>query len=336
MKSTPPLDASILRFPPSRGGFRPKLLLYGAIALLLLIGVNSTYYTVPPESEAVLQRFGRYSGMANPGLHFKLPFGIDEATIVPVRRMMKLEFGFGSPIYTNPYQRGEEPEKERDMVTGDLNAAEVEWVVQYSIADPVQYLFHVRNPGETLRDIGESAMCEVLGDRTIDEVLTTGRLEIELAALERLRQVNDQLKFGIRIEQIQLKDIYPPRPVQASFDDVTRAKQEREQMINEANGEYNRIIPRARGLADQLVSSAEGYAVKRVNQAQGDVARFNELLIQYDKAPAITKQRLYLETMQEVLPKLGDKVIIDEDAKQFLPLMNLNPASHPAITAPKK
>lgn len=335
MITNSPLDASILNF-PKRGGFKFKFLLYGITALFVLLGINSTYYTVPPESEAVLQRFGRYTETVKPGLHFKLPFGIDEATIVPVRRMMKLEFGFFSPNYTNPYQRGEEPEKERDMVTGDLNAAEVEWVVQYIISDPVQYLFHVRNPGETLRDIGESAMCEVLGDRTIDEVLTTGRLEIEMAALQRLGQINDQLKFGIRIEQIQLKDIYPPRPVQASFDDVTRAKQEREQMINEANGEYNRIIPRARGLADQVISGAEGYAVKRINQAQGDVARFNELLVQYDKAPAITKQRLYLETMQEILPKLGSKIILDEDAKQFLPLMNLNQAGQQPASATKK
>lgn len=313
-----------------------KILRYVAglfVLILVLTGVSSSFYTVSPESEAVVQRFGKFMAIEPPGLHFKIPFGVDTATLVPVRRQLKQEFGFATPGATNPDQSGDEPERERDMVTGDLNAANVEWIVQYTISDSRKYLFNVREPGATMRDLTESVMCEVIGDRTVDEVLTIGRTEIETEALMRLQKILATLDMGIRADQIQLKNVHPPGPVQRSFDDVNRAQQEREQMINEANGQYNQIIPKAKGLADQRISGAEGYAVQRVNEAEGDVARFKELLVQYDKAPAITKQRLYLETMNEVLPQLGSKVVLDEDAKQFLPLMNLNPG---AVVAPAK
>jgi membrane protease subunit HflK len=298
-------------------------LIFAPLAIFLLIGLFSAYYTVSPESEAVVQRFGKFQEIAKPGLHFKLPYGIDSATIVPVRRQLKLEFGFGTLGATNPDQASDEPDLERDMVTGDLNAAQVEWIVQYSISSPEKYLFKVRKPGSTLRDLTESVMCEVIGDRTVDEVLTIGRAEIAFESLKRLKAVLVTLDMGVTAEQIQLKNVHPPAPVQRSFDEVNRAQQEREQLINEANGDYNRVIPKAKGLADQRISGAEGFAIQRINEAEGDVARFKQLLIQYDKAPAITKQRLYLETMNEVLPKLGSKIIIDEDARQFLPLMNL-------------
>jgi membrane protease subunit HflK len=304
--------------------FVPRWLILAPLAIVLIYGILSTFYTISPESVAVVQRFGKYQQTAEPGLHFKLPYGIDAAIIVPVRRQLKLEFGFGTTGSTNPDQVGDEPDKERDMVTGDLNAANVEWIVQYSITDPKQYLFRVRNPGATLRDLTESVMCEVIGDRTVDEVLTIGRTEIEVQSLNRLKEVLKHIDMGISAEQIQLINVHPPGPVQRSFDEVNKAQQDRETVINEANGEYNRIIPRAKGLAEQRISGAEGFAVQRINQAEGDVVRFKELLAQYDKAPAITKQRLYLETMNEVLPKLGPKIILDEDARQFLPLMNLN------------
>jgi membrane protease subunit HflK len=302
----------------------PRLLLIAPLVVLLVLGALSSFFTVSPESVAVVQRFGKYTYTAPPGLHFKLPYGVDTATIVPVRRQLKLEFGFGTPGSTNPDQVGLQPEKERDMVTGDLNAANVEWIVQYSISDPKQYLFRVRNPGSTMRDLTESVMCQVIGDRTVDEVLTIGRTEIEVESLKRLTEVLKVLDMGVSAEQIQLINVHPPGPVQRSFDEVNKAQQDRETVINEANGEYNRVIPKAKGLAEQRISGAEGFAVQRVNQAEGDVVRFKELLAQYDKAPAITKQRLYLETMNEVLPKLGPKIILDEDAQQFLPLMNLN------------
>ena len=317
----PPLNT--VSFLPPNMNFSPKWIVAAPVALLALIALFTSYYTVSPESEAVVQRFGRFQGISAPGLHFKLPFGIDTATIVPVRRQLKLEFGFTNPGATSLDQISTTPELERDMVTGDLNAAQVEWIVQYSISSPQAYLFEVRNPGLTLRDLSESVMSEVIGDRTVDEVLTIGRTEIETETLLQLKILLESLNMGVTAEQIQLKNVNPPGPVQRSFDEVNRAQQEREQMINEANGEYNKVIPRAKGMADQRISGAEGFAVQRVNEAEGDVARFKELLTQYDKAPAITKQRLYLETMNEVLPKMGSKIIIDEDAKQFLPLMNL-------------
>jgi membrane protease subunit HflK len=303
--------------------FSPKWLLIAPGAILLLIGVFTSYYTVSPESEAVVQRFGKLQYTAKPGLHFKIPFGVDTAIIVPVGRQLKLEFGFGTPGSTNPDQSSDEADLERDMVTGDLNAAQVEWIVQYNISSPEKYLFNFRNPGSTLRDLTESVMCEVIGDRTVDEVLTIGRTEIALESLKRLKAILVTLDMGVTAEQIQLKNVHPPAPVQRSFDEVNRAQQEREQLINEANGDYNRVIPKAKGLAEQRISGAEGFAVQRINEAEGDVTRFSQLLLQYDKAPTITKQRLYLETMNEVLPKLGSKIIIDEDAKQFLPLLNL-------------
>ncbi len=319
----PPHSSNTITFKPPQLNFSPKVFLILPVVIFLLVGIFTTYYTVSPESEAVVQRFGKFQYTAKPGLHFKLPYGIDSATIVPVGRQLKLEFGFGTPGSTNPDQSSDEADLERDMVTGDLNAAQVEWIVQYGISSPEKYLFRFRNPGPTLRDLTESVMCEVIGDRTVDEVLTTGRTEIALESLKRLKALLVTLDMGITAEQIQLKNVHPPAPVQRSFDEVNRAQQEREQLINEANGDYNRVIPKAKGLADQRISGAEGFAVQRINEAEGDVARFSQLLLQYDKAPAITKQRLYLETMNEVLPKLGQKIIIDEDAKQFLPLLNL-------------
>lgn len=318
----PPLDSNF-PFPRPTIGFSPKWIIAIPVVVLAIVGLFSSYFTVSPESEAIVQRFGQFKEIAAPGLHFKLPFGIDTATIVPVRRQLKLEFGFSTDFATNPDQASQAPDLERDMVTGDLNAAQVEWILQYSISSPRDYLFRVRDPGSTLRDLTESVMCEVIGDRTVDEVLTIGRTEIETEALLRLKAILQKINMGVTAEQIQLKNVHPPAPVQRSFDEVNRAQQEREQLINEANGQYNQVIPRAKGLADQRISGAEGFAVQRINEAEGDVARFKELLVQYDKAPAITKQRLYLETMNEVLPKLGSKIIIDEDAKQFLPLMNL-------------
>lgn len=324
------------RLPKPRFGVLLRIALAIPLVILLLVGVFSSFFTVSPEAVAVVQRFGKFTHVAEPGLHFKIPFGVDTATIVPIRRQLKLEFGFSTSGATNPDQTSEKPELERDMVTGDLNAAQVEWIVQYGISSPQQFLFHVKDPGPTLRDLTESVMREVIGDRTVDEVLTIGRTEIESEALLRLQKLVENIGMGLRVEQIQLKNVNPPGPVRHSFDEVNRAQQEREQMINEAKGEYNRVIPKAKGLAEQRVSGAEGFAVRRINEAQGDVTRFQQLLLQYDKAPAVTKQRLYLETMNEVLPRLGGKIILDEDAKQFLPLMNLNQGIGTAPAVPKR
>ena len=196
-------------------------------------------------------------------------------------------------------------------------------MVQYEISDPEAYLFNMREPAATLRDLAESVMREVVGDRTVDEVLTIGRQGIETDSMSRLTALVQELSMGLKVQQVQLKNVHPPTPVQSSFDEVNRAQQEREQMINQANGEYNKVVPRASGEAQKLLSEAEGYAVRRVNEAEGDVARFRALLTQYDKAPAVTRQRLYLESMADLIPRLGGKIILDSSAPQFLPLMNL-------------
>jgi len=296
----------------------------GLLVLVILWVLLSCYSSVPAESVGVLLRFGRFQDLVQPGLRFKLPLGIDQLVLVPVQRQLKLEFGFATRGATNPDQPTSEPEAEESMVTGDLNMALVEWVVQYRIDDAKQFLFHVRSAGQTLRDASESAMREVVGDRTVDEVLTIGRQEIENETLLRLKELSKQYGLGLSIMQVQLRDVHPPRNVQASFNEVNQAQQEKEQMINVANGEYNKAVPRARGEAEQKIRGAEGYALGRVNQAQGDADRFDALLAEYLKAPEVTRERIFLETMTEILPQFEKKVIIDESANQLLPLLNLD------------
>jgi len=297
----------------------------GALLIVLLIVVLLTFsYTVGAESEGVVLRFGKFFKTVEPGLHFKLPLGIDAVTVLPIRRQLKLEFGFSTAGYTNPLQVGQDPEEEKSMVTGDLNAALVEWVVQYRIEDPRQYLFDVRNPEGTLRDLSEAAMREVIGDRTVDELITIGRQDIEIEALARMQELSKRYQLGIRVDQVQLKNVNPPSQVQASFNEVNKAQQDRENAINVANGEYNKVIPKAKGEADQTIRGAEGYRFKRVNEAEGDVAAFSAVLQQYVKAPEITRTRLYLETMSEILPQTGQKIVVDESMRQLLPILPLS------------
>jgi modulator of FtsH protease HflK len=297
-----------------------------AIALVLLWAFFSCYTAVPADSVGVLTRFGKYVGILEPGLRFRLPFGVDRVQLVEIQRQMKLEFGFGTRGGSNPYQESPEPEEEASMVTGDLNMASVEWVVQFRIDDARAWVFNVFDPQMTLRDASESVMREVIGDRTVDEVLTVGRQEIEDQCLLRLKELSKRYDLGAGIMQVQLKNVHPPVPVQASFNAVNQAQQEREQQINLANGEYNKAVPRARGLAAQKISEAEGYALQRVNEARGDADKFSAVFQEYAKAPEITRQRLYFETMKIVLPNLERKIILDDKATGVLPLLNLQPS----------
>jgi membrane protease subunit HflK len=307
---------------PSGGGQ------YGIFSMLILLliglGLWTSYYTVPSDSVAVVQRFGQYLKEVPPGLHFKLPLGVDYASIVPVKRQLKQEFGFSTPGASDPYQSPRDGHRETEMVTGDLNAALVEWVVQYRISDPVKYLFEVREPSATLRYVSESVMREVVGDRTVDEVITIGRQEIEIEALTKMQALTSKYAMGISIDQVQLKNINPPAPVQASFNEVNQAQQEKEKLINEARRDYNKIIPLAEGEKDQRIREADGYRLKRINEAEGDVARFTALLTEYSKAPQVTRRRIYIETMQDVLPGIRSKIIIDQKAQGILPLLNLD------------
>ncbi|MDQ3622893.1 MAG: FtsH protease activity modulator HflK [Verrucomicrobiota bacterium] len=311
-------------FPPF---FRSGLLPVAIVGLLLLILLWTGIYTIPVESVGVVQRLGKYYATVEPGLRFKIPYGIDRVTIVPVRRQLKMEFGFATRGATDEYQVSEEPDDEKLMVTGDLNTALVEWIVQYRVSNPRQFLFAVRNPKTTLRDAAESIMREVVGDRTVDEVITIGRQDMESECLSNLQTLVNRYEMGLGIDQVQLKNVNPPRQVQASFDEVNQAQQEKQRAINVANGEYNKAVPRARGNAERLLSEATGYATKRVNEATGDVARFQTIFAQYQRAPEVTKQRLYLETMVEVIPKLGRKIILDQGGQQALPLLQLQTAT---------
>ena len=293
------------------------------LVIVLLTGLNMSFYTIPAESEGIVLRFGEYIDKVPSGLHAKLPFGIDVVIEVPTQRQQKLEFGFATPGFTNPDQTGDDPALEKSMVTGDLNSALVEWIVQYRITDPEKYLFDVRDPGITLRDISEAVMREVVGDRTVDEIITIGRQEIEDSVLTRTRELADRYNLGVTINQVQLKNVNPPVPVQSSFNEVNRAQQDRENVINIANGEYNKAVPRARGEADQKIRAAEGYRFKRINEAEGDVAAFNQVLEQYLKAPDVTRARIYLETLGDVLPQARQQIIVDDTVQQIMPMLPL-------------
>jgi modulator of FtsH protease HflK len=311
------------------GRGRRRVPIYIVLALIAL-GAWTSYYTVPSDSVAILQRFGRYNKEVPPGLHFKLPLGIDRATIVPVKRQLKQEFGFTTPKAQNPYQGPrngrQNTRRETEMVTGDLNAALVEWVVQYRISDPVKFLFEVREPSATLRYVSESVMREVVGDRTVDEVITIGRQEIETEALTKMQGLSTKYAMGLSIDQVQLKNINPPLPVQESFNEVNQAQQEKEKLINEARRDYNKVIPLAEGEKDQRIREADGYRLKRINEAEGDAARFSALLAEYIKAPEVTRRRIYIETLQDVLPGIGAKIIVDQQTHGILPLLNLDGA----------
>lgn len=291
------------------------------LGVTVLAGVTTSVYTIPAESEGIVLRFGKFIDKVPSGLHTKLPFGVDDVITVPTQRQQKLEFGFATPGFTNPDQISDSPALEKSMVTGDLNSALVEWIVQYRITDPEKYLFDVRNPGQTLRDISEAVMREVVGDRTVDEIITIGRQEIEETALLRTRELAERYRLGVSINQVQLKNVNPPEPVQPSFNEVNRAQQDRENAINLANGEYNKAVPRARGEADQKIRAAEGYRFKRINESEGDVAAFNQVLKEYLKAPDVTRTRIYLETLGDVLPQARQQIIVDDTIQQILPML---------------
>ncbi|MBX2837520.1 MAG: FtsH protease activity modulator HflK [Gammaproteobacteria bacterium] len=308
----------------------PFAKLFGSLGILGLLffawSVFTAMYTVPSDSLGLVQRFGKHTKQVDPGLHFKWPWGVDQVIVVPVKRQLKLEFGFATPGATNQAQARSDIQGQSQMVTGDLNAALVEWVVQYRIAEPVKYLFDVRNPGETLRDVSESVMREVVGDRTVDEVITIGRQEIENEALVKMQELTGKYSMGVSIDQVQLKNINPPQPVQESFNEVNQAQQEKERLINEARREYNSVVPLAEGEKDQRIRAADGYSLKRINEAEGDVSRFNAVLAEYLKAPEVTQRRIYIETLQDVLPQLDSKIIVDDQSQQILPLMHLDSA----------
>jgi len=302
----------------------PKIVITAIAVLVGVVLLLDSFYQVQPEEVGVIRRFGAYlAPPTGPGLHFKLPL-VDNVVKVPVQRQLKQEFGFQTitPGIRTIYS-AQDFEDQSLMLTGDLNVAVVEWIVQYRVSDPYLYLFRVRNVENTFRDMTEAVMRQVIGDRTVTEVLTVGRQEIESTVQVLLQAMCNEYETGITIDQVVLQDVNPPDPVKPSWDQVNQAQQQRDRLINEAQGEYNRVIPRAQGEALQTILQAEGYSLDRVNRAEGDASRFKALYAAYRLAPTVTRRRMYLETMAKVLPKMGGKLFIDSDAQGVMPLLPL-------------
>ena len=332
-------DNSSNNFPPLKFG---PWIVPAVILLLVLTAAGTLLYEVGPDELGVVQRFGRYVRTTDPGLHLKFPFGIETAKNIKVTHVFKEEFGFRTvssgvrTVYSGKDGVRRDPRsgafrptgnsflEESMMLTGDLNVAVVEWIVQYTIKDPVKYAFRVRDMRETIRNMSEAMMRLVVGDHTINQVLTEGREQIRIEMAEKLQVVLDSYGAGIDVQNVILQDVTPPDPVKPSFNEVNEARQEKEKMVNQAWEEYNRIIPKAKGQADQKLREAEGYALERINKAQGDTKRFELTLAEYQKAPEVTKKRFYLEMTQEVMPLLKDKIVMDSSQQGILPMLNLN------------
>jgi membrane protease subunit HflK len=292
---------------------------------LLLTALRSVIYSIGPDEVGVIQRFGKYIGLSSPGLHAKLPLGIDRVTPIKVEKVFKEEFGFKTiePGVRSRYARGNYQD-ESLMLTGDLNILDVRWIVQFKVKDPVKLIFATRNPLDNIRDISEVVMRRFVGDYSVDEVLTNKREEIDDLAQQEIQRILDSYNVGVQIVTIKLLDVNPAETVKPAFNEVNEAKQEKEKMINQAWEAYNKVIPKARGTAEKTIREAEGYAIDKVNRAKGESERFLATLKEYEKAPEITKKRLYLETLTQVLPKAKEKYIIDPKQTSILPLLDIS------------
>ncbi len=305
----------------------PKFPIKNGITLLILAILASflwnSWFTVEPEEVGVVLRFGKYVREAAPGLNFKMPDPIEKVIKVPVQRQLKEEFGFRTlkPGVNTYYKRNYKGESL--MLTGDLNVAVVEWSTQYRVRDPYLFLFKVKDIRTTFRDMNEAIMREVIGDRSVDYILTVGRQEIAEQVKVKLQDLCNQYETGIAVDQIVLQNVTPPDPVKPSFNEVNQAQQEKEKMINEALAEYNRVIPRAKGEAMKTIQQAKGYAADRINRAKGDAAFFEQLLEAYKRSPDVTRKRIYLETMEKIYPRVNRKYIFEKDLRTLLPLLSL-------------
>jgi membrane protease subunit HflK len=299
-----------------------KLIVVAVVVLIILFG---SFYTIRPEEMGVILRLGKFVRTTDPGLHLKIPLGIEQLTKVPVQRQLKEEFGFRTieaGIRTQ-YRVTSDAVREAVMLTGDLNVVVVEWIVQYKIKNAYNYLFKVRSPKETFRYMNEAVVRKVVGDNSVDEVITVGRARIANEAKEELQKLCDIYEIGIDVNQLIFQDVNPPDPVKPSFNEVNESLQEKEKKINEAWSDYNQEIPKAKGEAEQTIRAAEGYATERVNNSKGDANRFVAIYREYSRAPLVTRKRLYLEAIKEILPKISKKIIFDEQQKNILPLLNL-------------
>lgn len=293
------------------------------IGIVVIVGAFSSFFTVKANEEAVILRFGKYVETVGPGLHLKLPFGVDKVLRAEVKRIYNEEFGFrtigtGSFDYTSPAVQAESL-----MLTGDLNCANVHWVIRYKIGNLKDYLFNARDVKDAIRGVSQAVMRQLAGDRSIDEVLTIGRTEIEDATRAAVKELLDKFGCGIDVQAVLLKGVNPPAPVKDAFDAVNQAVQLRDKIINEAEGQKNKLLPAAEGKKNQAIKEAEGYRVKRINQATGDTKAFLVVYEEYKKAEDVTRRRLYLETMAKILSKCEKLYIIDEEQKGILPMLRL-------------
>jgi membrane protease subunit HflK len=295
------------------------------VAILVGFFTLTSFYSVDQGEVGVIRRFGKYYKTTQPGLHWKLPFNIDKLDKVRIERVFKEEFGFrtADPSVNTRYSP-QSYDEEALMLTGDLNVLDVSWIVHFKIKDPVQLLFNVRNPRETVRDIAEAAMRQVIGDYSVNEAITMRKNEINQAVKVMLQKVLDNYKSGIQIDKIELQEVLPPSVVKASFNEVNEAEQEREKVINQSWEAYNKVIPQARGQAEKTIREAEGYALARVAKAQGDAAKFLDTWNAYKDAKEVTKRRLYLETVEEIIPRAGKIYVFEPEANNILPLLNLS------------
>lgn len=292
--------------------------------ILVLIILYSCFYQIGPGEAGIIQRFGKHVRTTYAGLHAKFPVGIEKLTKVNIEHVYKEEFGYRTKKagVTTEYEASKFQE-ESLMLTGDLNCAEVEWIVQYKIAEPAKYLFKVREPEYTLRDLSEAVTRQVVGDHTVTEVLTIGREQIANQIQTQLQELINLYELGIKIVTVKLQDVNPPDQVKPAFNEVNEAKQEKERSINQAWEEYNKVIPKAEGEAQQIIAEAEGYANERINRALGEAKKFSAVLQEYKKAPNVTRQRLYLETINAILPEVKQIYIIDPAQKSVIPFIPL-------------
>ena len=307
------------KFGPQKG-ILPILL----VVLLVLVGGYSSMYEVDTEETGVVLRFGKFSTFAEPGLHFKLPFGIDQVYLAQTGRVLKEEFGFRTvtpDVRTTYTKKG--LEEESLTLTGDLNVSDVEWIVQFQIADPFKFIFRIKDPVGTVRDIAEAMVRKAIGNANVNEVLTTERAQLAGQIEQNLQDTLNNYDIGVRIVTVKFQDVTPPDPVKAAFNEVNEAEQQKESLIFQAREQFNREVPRARGEAKQALQEAEGYAVERINKARGETNRFQALLIEYRKAPEVTRRRIHIETLEEVMPRLDEIYIMDEKGGGLLPLLPL-------------
>jgi len=296
------------------------------LAIAGLVFLFTTFYKVGADEVGIIRRYGRFTRTTEPGLHMKWPFGIERVKKPKVKRNFTQEFGFRTVkagVRTQIRKTGYEDESL--MLTGDLNVAVVDWIVQYKIEDPKAFLFNVRDVEKTIHDIAEVAMGLSVGDGSVDEVLTFGKIDVAEAVRERLQTILDSYELGVQIVLVALQDVNPPDKVKPAFDEVNSAMQDKDRLIQEARREYNEVVPRATGEAEKMIKEAEGYAVERVNTATGDAQRFLAQWREYRNAKDVTKRRLYLETLSEVIPKLEKKYIIDDSVESLMPLLGVTP-----------